>query len=95
MSPFAVTVTASYDTVRARHETLDRLRAWAGDADGRTVVVDTSIGPVRWTVSADYLVDAPNGHDAEQTAVERFLAESAKAGIEAPETILGATGPIG
>ncbi len=92
MPPFPVTVTASYDAARARQGTLDRLRAWADNADGRTFIVDESIAPVRWTASADYVVDAPSEHDAEHTAVGRFLAESAQAGIEAPETILGEAG---
>ena len=92
MSPFPVTVTASYDAARAQRETLDRLRAWADEADGRTFIVDNSIAPVRWTASADYVVDAASAHDAERAAVGQFLAESARDGIEAPETILGATG---
>ncbi len=93
MPPFPVTVTASYDAAHAPGETLDLLRAWAKDGDGRTFTVDKSIAPVRWTASADYVVDALSAHDAECTAVGQFLAESAGAGIEAPETILGATGP--
>ena len=93
MPAFPVTVTASYDAARAPRETLGRLRAWADEADGRTFIVDNSIAPVRWTASADYVVDAPSAHDAKRTAVGQFLAESARAGIEAPETILGATGP--
>jgi hypothetical protein len=72
---------------------IGRLRAFANEGDGRTFIVDDSIAPVRWTVSADYVVDAPSAHDAERTAVGQFLTESAQAGIEAPETILGATGP--
>lgn len=95
MTPFPVTVTASYDASTAAEQTIARLRAWAEGADGRTFVVDKSIAPVRWTVFADYLVDAASAHDAEQAAVGQFLAESARAGIEAPETILGATGPTG
>ena len=92
MSPFPVTVTASYDAAKTAQGTLSRLRAWAGEGDGRTFTVDDSIAPVRWTASADYIVDAPSAHDAERTAVGQFLAESARAGIEAPETVLGATG---
>ena len=92
MTPFPVTVTASYDAAEAPQEALDRLRAWADEQDGRTFIVDSSIAPVRWTASADYLVDAPNAQDAERTAVGQFLAESARAGIDAPETVLGATG---
>jgi hypothetical protein len=93
MTPFPVTVTASYDAGKARESTLGRLRDWAGDADGRTFVVDESIGPARWTASADYIVEAPSAHEAEQTAVGQFLSECAQAGIEAPETVLGAAGP--
>jgi len=93
MPPFPVTVTASYDAARAPRETLARLRCWAQQGDGRTFTVDDSIAPVRWTASADYIVEAPSAHQAQSTAVRQFLAESAQAGIEAPETILGATGP--
>jgi hypothetical protein len=93
MPRFPVTVTASYDASRAPHQTLGRLHAWADDRDGRTFIVDNSIAPVRWTASADYIVDAPHAQDAKRTAVGQFLAESARAGIETPETILGATGP--
>ena len=93
MPRFPVTVTASYDASRAPGETLGRLHAWAASQDGRTFIVDDSIAPVRWTASADYIVDAPSAHDAERAAVGQFLAESERAGIESPETILGATGP--
>jgi hypothetical protein len=93
MTRFPVTVTASYDASRAPRETLGRLHGWAEDQDGRTFIVDDSIAPVRWTASADYLVDAPSAPDAERTALGQFLAESASAGIPAPETILAATGP--
>jgi hypothetical protein len=92
MPPFPVTVTASYDAARAARGTLARLRTWAVDGDGRTFTVDDSIAPVRWTAAADYVVDALSAHDAERTAVVQFMAESAQAGIEAPETVLGATG---
>lgn len=34
-----------------------------------------------------------NAHGARAVAVERFLADAARARIEAPETILGATRP--
>ncbi len=93
MPPFPVTVTASYDATGAPPEALGRLRNWADEVDGRTFVVDGSIAPVRWTASADYIVDALSSDDATRTAVGQFLAESARAGIDAPETILGATGP--
>jgi hypothetical protein len=93
VTSFAVTVTASYDAARTPRGALHRLQAWAESGDGRTFIVDDSIAPVRWTASADYIVDAPSAHDAQQVAVGQFLAESAQQGIEAPETILGATGP--
>jgi hypothetical protein len=91
---YSVTVTASYDAASASDGALDRLQAWAAAADGRTFVVDESIAPVRWTATADYQVDAPNAHDAERAAVERFVAETSQVGVSAPETVLGATGPI-
>jgi hypothetical protein len=94
LPPFAVTVTASYDAARAPADTADRLETWAADGDGRTFVVDSSIEPVRWTATADYLVDAPTEQDAKRTAVDRFTADAAKAGIAAPETVLAATGPL-
>ena len=93
MPPYPVTVTASYDASRAPRDTVERLEAWAAGGDGRTFTVDDSIAPVRWTASADYLVDAPTAHEAERTAVKRFMADSAAAGITTPETVLGATGP--
>lgn len=89
-----VTVTASYDAGRTPATTLERLEAWAADADGRTFTVDGSIAPVRWTATADYLVDAPTAQDAERAAVERFVAEAAAVGIPQPETVLAATGPL-
>jgi hypothetical protein len=94
VTPFPVTVSASYEAAVAPPDTLARLHAWAGDGDGRTFIVDKSIAPVRWTASTDYVVDAATAHDAERTAVAQFLAESAQAGIEAPETVLAATGPM-
>jgi hypothetical protein len=94
MPSFPVTVTASYDAARAPRTALERLETWAADGDGRTFTVDGAIAPVRWTATADYLVDAPNAHDAERTAVGRFIADSSRAGIPAPETVLGATGPL-
>jgi hypothetical protein len=95
MTPYPVTVTASYDAAHAPLGTLERLRVWEGEADGRTFIVDESISPVRWTATADYLVDAPTAHEAERAAVQRFVTESAQAGLTVPETVLGATGPIG
>jgi hypothetical protein len=92
--PYPVTVTASYDAARALGDTVQQLEAWAARDDGRTFTVDDSIAPVRWTITADYLVDAPTAHDAERTAVAHFMADSSAAGIPAPETVLGATGPL-
>ena len=92
--PYPVTVTASYDAARAPGDTVQQLEAWAARDDGRTFTVDDSIAPVRWTITADYLVDAPTAHDAERTAVAHFMADSSAAGIPAPETVLGATGPL-
>jgi hypothetical protein len=94
MPPFPVTVTASYDAASAPTGTIGRLHAWAARGDGRTFIVDESIAPVRWTVTADYLVDAPSAHEAERAAVGRFITESAQGGVPAPETVLGATGPL-
>jgi hypothetical protein len=94
MTAFPVTVTASYDAARAPSGTMVRLRAWAEQGDGRTFIIDKSIAPVRWTVTADYLVDAPSAHEAERAAVSRFATESGQAGVTSPETVLAATGPI-
>jgi hypothetical protein len=91
---YPVTVTASYRAEGAPDDTVERLHAWEAGSDGRTFVTDASIAPVRWTATADYLVDAPNAHDAERTAVDRFLADASGAGIPAPETVLAATGPL-
>ena len=94
MPAYPVTVTASYDAARAPRDTVKRLEAWAAAGDGRTFTVDDSIAPVRWTATADYLVDATTAQDAERAAVDRFTAESAAGGIPAPETVLAATGPL-
>ena len=94
MPPYPVTVTASYDATRAPRDTVERLEAWAFGGDGRTFTVDDSIAPVRWTATADYLVHAPAAHDAERTAVKRFMADCSARGIPAPETVLAATGPL-
>ncbi|HEY7620952.1 MAG TPA: hypothetical protein VH834_14350 [Solirubrobacteraceae bacterium] len=94
MPPYPVTVTASYDAARAPRDCPARLEAWATNRDGRTFTVDDSIAPVRWTATADYLVDAPSEQDAERTAIDRFMADSSAAGIPAPETVLAATGPL-
>jgi hypothetical protein len=91
---YPATVTASYDAAHAPADAVDRLEAWAASGDGRTFVVDRSIKPVRWTATADYLVDAPTAQDAERIAVDRFAADASLAGIPAPETVLAATGPL-
>lgn len=95
MPHYPVTVTASYDAARAPRETADLLNEWAAAGDGRTFTIDKSIAPVRWTATADYLVDAPSAHDAERTAVAQFRADASGAGITSPETVLAATGPQG
>jgi hypothetical protein len=94
LPPFPVTVTASYDAAHAPRGCMERLEAWAAGGDGRTFTIDESIGPVRWTVTADYLVDAPSAAAAERTAADQFKGESSAAGIPAPETVLAATGPL-
>jgi len=94
MPHYPVTVTASYNAAHAPGDTVKRLEGWEANSDGRTFVVDASIAPVRWTATADYLVDAPNAHDAERTAVDRFLSDASQAGIPAPETVVAATGPL-
>lgn len=94
MTPHPVTVTASYDAGLAPGGTAERLETWAGDGDGRTFTVDGSIAPTRWTVTADYVVDADSAQSAEQIAVDRYRADTAAAGIVAPETVLAATGPL-
>jgi hypothetical protein len=94
MPHYPVTVTASYDAAHAPGDTVTLLEGWEAGGDGRTFVVDASIAPVRWTATADYLVDAPNAQDAERTAVDRFLADASQAGIPAPETVVAATGPL-
>jgi len=95
MASYSVTVTASYDAARAPRDTLDRLEAWVAIRDGRTLTIDDSIAPVRWTITADYAIEAETAREAEATAVDGFVADSSKAGITAPETVLGATGPLG
>jgi hypothetical protein len=92
--PYPVTVTASYNAARAPRDSAELLEAWAADSDGRTFTVDHSIAPVRWTATADYVVDAPSEHDARSTAIDRFLADASTAGIAAPETVVAATGPL-
>jgi hypothetical protein len=91
---YPVTVTASYDATRAAGDAVGCLEAWAGAGDGRTFVVDDSIAPVRWTATADYVIDARGESDAERIAVGRFMAESSGVGIGAPETVIAATGPL-
>ena len=70
------------------------MAARAASGDGRTFVVDSSIAPVRWTATADYIIDADDAQGAEQTAVERFCNDTAAVGIAAPETVVAATGPL-
>lgn len=94
MPPYPVTVTASYNAARSPGGTAKRLEAWVAAGDGRTFTIDDSIPPVRWTVTADYLVDAGTPHDAERTAVERFVADAATAGLARAETVVAATGPL-
>ena len=94
MPSYPVTVTASYDAAGAPSETLALLRAWAVEGDGRTFTIDDSIPPVRWTATADYLVEAPSADHARRTALERFAEEASGTGIIVPETVLAATGPL-
>jgi hypothetical protein len=89
-----VTVTASYNAHQAPDDTATRLEAWAKEGDGRTFIVDSSIAPVRWTATADYIVDADNAQSAEQAAVDLFRSDTSAAGIAAPETLVAATGPL-
>lgn len=95
MPAFPVTVTASYDAIQAPRGTRRLLEVWASSGDGRTFVVDDSIGPVRWTMTADYLVDAPSQHAAESSALDRFSTETSRASIVTPETVVAASGPLG
>jgi hypothetical protein len=95
MPRYPVTVTASYAADGAPGDTLERLQAWAAEADGRTFTVDDSIAPVRWTATVDYQVDADSALAAEHLAVERFADEAASAGITRAETVVAATGPLG
>jgi hypothetical protein len=90
----AVTVTASYVAADAPENTIDRLRDWAAAGDGRTFIVDDSITPVRWTVTADYQIDATSEHAAERLAVARYADETEAAGIRRAETVMAATGPL-
>ena len=94
MSSHPVTVTASYNAQHAPAGTAERLQAWAAAGDGRTFIVDASIAPVRWTATADYLIDATDARAAERLAIERFISDAAAAGVAAPETVLAATGPL-
>lgn len=89
-----VTVSASFDAAGARQGARGSLEAWVAAGDGRTFVVDGSIAPVRWTVTVDYELDAPDEPAAQHLALERFASESAAAGIAAPETMVAATGPL-
>jgi hypothetical protein len=94
MPRYPVTVTASYVAAGAPGDTLERLRAWAGESDGRTFTVDDTIAPVRWTATVDYQVDADSAIAAERVAVERYTAEAEAMGIARAETVIAATGPL-
>jgi|tagenome__1003787_1003787.scaffolds.fasta_scaffold19228063_2 hypothetical protein len=94
MSLYPVTVTASYLAAGSPGDTIERLRAWAAQADGRTFAVDDSIEPVRWTATADYQIDADSDVAAEHVAVERYESETQAAGIARAETVIAATGPL-
>jgi hypothetical protein len=94
MSLYSVTVTASYVAAGAPADSVERLKAWAAAADGRTFAVDDSIAPVRWTATVDYEIDAESELAAERGAVERYAGETADAGIAGAETVLAATGPL-
>jgi hypothetical protein len=95
MPLYPVTVTASYAASGAPGDTVERLRAWAAAADGRTFAVDDTIAPVRWTAPVDYQIDADTVLAAERAAVERYAGEAERAGIVRAETVVAATGPLG
>jgi hypothetical protein len=94
MPLYPVTVTASYLASGAPDETVERLKAWAAAADGRTFAVDGSIAPVRWTATVDYQIDADSALAAERAAVERYAGETEAAGVTQAETVVAATGPL-
>ena len=94
MARHAVTVSASYDAAVAPSDTADRLTAWAAGGDGRTFIVDPRIAPVRWTATADYVIDADDAQSAQDVAIDRFRSESSAAGVAEPETVVAATGPL-
>jgi hypothetical protein len=94
MPLFPVTVTASYTAAGAPGDTVERLKAWADAADGRTFAVDDSIAPVRWTATVDYQIDADSAPAAERAAVDRYAGETDGAGIARAETVVAATGPL-
>jgi hypothetical protein len=94
MPLYPVTVTASYAAAGAPGDTAERLEAWVAAADGRTFAVDGSIAPVRWTATVDYQIDADSEVAAERTAVERYAADTDRAGIAPAETVVAATGPL-
>jgi hypothetical protein len=95
MPIYPVTVTASYAAAGAPDDTVERLRAWAAAADGRTFAVDDTIAPVRWTATVDYEIEAESDVAAERVAVERYAGEAERAGIPRAETVVGATGSLG
>jgi hypothetical protein len=94
MPLYSVTVTASYAAADAPGDTVERLKAWAAAADGRTFAVDDSIAPVRWTATVDYQIEADSELAAERAAVERYEHEAESAGTVAAETVVAATGPL-
>ena len=94
MARHAVTVTASYDAAGAPADTAEHLAAWAKAGDGRTFIVDPRIAPVRWTATADYIIEADDAQSAQNAALDRFRSENSAAGVAAPETVVAATGPL-
>ena len=95
MPSYPVTVTASYAAAGAPGDTVERLRAWAAAADGRTFAVDDTIAPVRWTATVDYEIEADSDVAAKRVAVERYAGEAERAGIARAETVVAATGSLG
>jgi hypothetical protein len=94
MPLYPVTVSASYVASAAPADSIERLRAWAAAADGRTFSVDDSIAPVRWTATVDYQIEAESELVAERLAVERFSGDAEAVGITHAETVIAATGPL-
>jgi len=94
MPSYPVTVTASYVAAAAVDDAVERLRAWAAFADGRTFTIDDSIAPVRWTVTVDFSVQADSELDAEHLAIEQFRREADEYQLPPAETVVAATGPL-